>query len=124
MLQKFQSHKAIREQIQNGSLYFLCEHDHKTIGYMSVDISDGALFLSKIYVASDERGKGYGRKMISYLETLAKEKSLNKISLTVNKHNTGSIHMYKKVGFVICSTAVKDIGNGFVMDDYQMEKSV
>ena len=62
--------------------------------------------------------------MISYLETLAKEKSLNRISLTVNKDNTGSINMYKKVGFLICGTAVKDIGEGFIMDDYQMEKRV
>ncbi|MCO4844401.1 MAG: GNAT family N-acetyltransferase [Sulfurovum sp.] len=124
MLEKFQSVKAMTEEIQNGFLYFLCEYDNKTIGYMSVNISDGVLFLSKLYVLSAERGKGHGRKMISYLGTLAKEKSLNKISLTVNKHNTGSINMYKKVGFIICGTAVKDIGNGFVMDDYQMEKSV
>jgi len=124
MLEKFQSVKAMTEQIQNGFLYFLCEYDNKTIGYMSVNISDGALFLSKFYVASAQRGKGYGRKMISYLETLAKEKSLNRISLTVNKDNAGSINMYKKVGFVICGTAVKDIGEGFIMDDYQMEKRV
>ena len=124
MLEKFQSVKAMTEQIRNGYLYFLCENDHKTIGYMSVNISDRSLFLSKFYVAAAERGKGYGRKMISYLETLAREKSLNKILLTVNKHNTGSIHMYKKVGFLLCGTAVKDIGDGFLMDDYQMEKIV
>lgn len=124
MLEKFQSFKAMREEIQNGFLYFLCEYDNKNIGYMSVNISDGALFLSKFYVVSAEREKGYGRKMISYLETLAKEKSLNKISLTVNKHNIGSINMYKRVGFFICGTAVKDIGEGFIMDDYQMEKRI
>lgn len=124
MLKKFQSIKAMTEQIENGFLYFLCEYDHKTIGYMSVDISNGALFLSKIYVASNERRKGYGRKMISYLETLAKKKNLNKISLTVNKYNTGSIKMYEKVGFMICGSVVHDIGEGFIMDDYQMEKKL
>ena len=89
---------------------------------MSVDILSETLFLSKFYVTEAERGKGYGRTMITYLETFAKEKNLNKISLTVNKYNTGSIKMYEKVGFVISGTVVKDIGEGFIMDDYQMEK--
>lgn len=124
MLEKFQSVEAMTEQIKNGFLYFLCKDYNVPVGYMSMNISDGALFLSKFYVVSEERGKGYGRKMITFLESLAKETNLNKISLTVNKHNTGSITMYKKVGFVICGTAVKDIGEGFIMDDYQMEKRV
>lgn len=124
MLEKFQSVKAMTEQINNGYYYFLSEHDNVPVGYMSVNINVDTLFLSKFYVVSTERGKGYGRKMITYLESLAKERSLNKISLTVNKHNTGSIKMYEKVGFLICGTAVQDIGEGFIMDDYQMEKRV
>ena len=124
MLEKFQSVKAMTEQMKNGYCYFLSEHDNVPVGYMSVNINLDTLFLSKFYVVSTERGKGYGKNMIAYLETLAKEKSLKKIALTVNKHNTGSIKMYEKVGFVICGTAVKDIGEGFVMDDYRMEKRV
>jgi RimJ/RimL family protein N-acetyltransferase len=60
--------------------------------------------------------------MVAFLEDLARDKGLSKISLTVNIHNSNSIKMYEKVGFHICGTAVQDIGNGFVMDDYKMEK--
>ncbi len=122
MLEKFQSRKAITEQMDNGSLYFLSEHNNEPIGYMSVNIKGKELFLSKFYVASANRGKGYGREMVAFLEDLAIDKGLNKISLTVNIHNSNSIKMYEKVGFHICGTAVQDIGNGFVMDDYKMEK--
>lgn len=122
MLAKFQSGKAIAEQINNGSLYFLSEHNNEPIGYMSVNIKGEELFLSKFYIASANRGKGYGREMVAFLEDLAKDKGLSKISLTVNIHNTDSIKMYEKVGFHICGTVVQDIGNGFVMDDYKMEK--
>ncbi|GIU00016.1 acetyltransferase [Sulfurovum sp. TSL6] len=122
MLKKFQSVKAMTEQIKNGFLYFLTLDDNVPVGYMSVDILSKTLFLSKFYVTEAERGKGYGRTMITYLEALAKEKDLNKISLTVNKYNTGSIKMYEKVGFVISGSVVKEIGEGFIMDDYQMEK--
>ena len=62
--------------------------------------------------------------MMAYLETLAKKNHLNKISLTVNRYNTGSIAMYEKVGFSISGSVVNDIGEGFFMDDYQMEKRV
>lgn len=124
MLEKFQSVEAMREQIKNGFLYFLILDNNVPVGYMSVELLSETLFLSKFYVIEAERGKGYGRTMIAYLEALAKEKNLNKISLTVNKHNTGSIKMYEKVGFVISGTVVKNIGEGFIMDDYQMEKEL
>lgn len=122
MLARFQSVEAMREQIKNGFLYFLILDKNVPLGYMSVELLSETLFLSKFYVKEAERGKGYGRKMIVYLEALAKEKKLDTIALTVNKYNTKSIKMYEKVGFDITGAVVKDIGEGFIMDDYQMEK--
>jgi ribosomal protein S18 acetylase RimI-like enzyme len=71
-----------------------------------------------------ERGKGNGRKAIEFLEKLAIEKNLNRISLTVNRNNSSTIHMYEKLGFENRGSIVKDIGNDFVMDDYKMEKII
>lgn len=122
MLEKFQSVEAMTEQIKNGFLYFLTRDNNVPVGYMGVELLSETLFLSKFYVTEAERGKGYGKAMITFLEALAKEKDLNKISLTVNKYNTGSIKMYEKAGFVISGSVVQDIGEGFIMDDYQMEK--
>lgn len=124
MLNKFQSLEAIDEQIRNGYLYFLSEHDNELMGYMSMNINEKELFLSKFYVASPQRGKGYGREMITFIEDMAKKKKLNKIVLTVNRNNTDSIKMYEKVGFINSGTVIQDIGNGFIMDDYKMEKEL
>jgi hypothetical protein len=41
----------------------------------------------------------------------------------VNKYNF-AIDVYKRLGFVTVADEVNDIGNGFVMDDYVMEKAV
>ena len=49
-------------------------------------------------------------------------KDSKKWYLTVNKYNSSSIEVYKKRGFEITDAAVTDIGSGFVMDDYIMEK--
>ena len=124
MLEKFQSKKVITEQIENGFLYFLIKNNNAHIGYIGVLPEEKQLFLSKLYITSAERGKGYGRKAIEFLEKLAVEKGASKISLTVNRNNSATIKMYKKLGFENRGSIVLDIGNNFVMDDYKMEKDI
>jgi hypothetical protein len=41
-----------------------------------------------------------------------------------DRRNTGSIAFYKHLGFTILETVVQDIGNGFVLDDYKMVKTI
>jgi len=122
MLEKFQSKKAITEQLNNGFLYFLINSNHDPAGYIGVLPQDGQLFLSKLYLRLPERGKGYGSKALEFVEQLATEKGLEKISLTVNRHNTATVNIYKKLGFENRGSTIKDIGHGFVMDDFLMEK--
>lgn len=124
MLEKFQSRKAISEQIENGFLYYLVRINKNSIGYIGIYPKQDELFLSKIYIRSSKRGKGYGRKAIQFLEKLAQEKGLRKITLTVNKNNTDTIKAYEEFGFKNLGSVVQDIGNGFIMDDYGMEKTI
>ncbi|MCK5666774.1 MAG: GNAT family N-acetyltransferase [Thiotrichaceae bacterium] len=124
MLHKFQSREAIAEQIKQGFLYFLLQKDHKYIGYMGVLAKYDELLLSKLYILCSARQKGYGKKALSFIELLAIKKGINKITLTVNKYNTGTIKIYEKSGFENINSVVKDIGNGFVMDDYNMVKKL
>jgi diamine N-acetyltransferase len=124
MLEKFQSKAAITEQIENGYRYFLFGNRDQNIGYMAALPQAERLFLSKLYLVASERGKGYGREAIAFLEKLAVEKGAGCISLTVNRHNADTIRAYERMGFQSIGTVVQDIGGGFVMDDYRMEKQV
>ncbi|MHB1686213.1 MAG: GNAT family N-acetyltransferase [Ignavibacteriaceae bacterium] len=124
MLEKFQSNQAIAKQIKTGYLYFLIEEENKPVGYIGLIPKVNELFLSKIYIKSSERGKGYAKKAIQFVEDLAKEKGLKKITLTVNKNNINAIKVYEKIGFKNLGSIVQDIGNGFIMDDYEMEKEL
>ena len=124
MLEKFQSNNAIDKQIKNGVLYFLIKNNNEAIGYIGAFPEKERLFLSKLYITSAERGKGYGRKAIEFLENLASNNDVTIIALTVNKNNLSAIGMYEKLGFENCGSIIQDIGNGFVMDDYKMEKSI
>ncbi|HNW38940.1 MAG TPA: GNAT family N-acetyltransferase [Candidatus Omnitrophota bacterium] len=126
MLDKFQSRTAVLNQIaKEGYLYYLLnDKDNNWIGYIGIVLREKELFLSKFYINTKDRGKGYGKYALTCIERIAKDKKLTKISLTVNKNNTPSIKIYEKLGFIISGWLVTDIGNGFVMDDYRMEKAV
>lgn len=124
MLARFQSRQAIGEQIRSGTSYFLIRENEAFIGYIAVHPRGRALFLSKIYVKSSKRGMGYGKKAVQFAEHVARELDLDRIVLTVNKNNVNSIRAYEKIGFKNAGSVVQDIGGGFVMDDYKMEKTL
>lgn len=123
MLDKFQSATAVAAQLKEGYAYYLFKDSSgDTVGYMAVQPQGKDLFLSKIYIRRDARGKGYARQAIEFIEELAAEKKLGRITLTVNRKNAGSIAAYRKMGFTVYDSISRDIGSGFVMDDYGMEK--
>jgi len=122
MLETYQSTAAMRRQLDEGYRYYLLSLGNDDIGYMAVQPQEEALFLSKFYLKASQRGLGFGRKALAFLETVAAEKGLEKIVLTVNKNNSATLEAYKKLGFVNVASLVQAIGNGFVMDDYKMEK--
>ena len=126
MVEKFQSFEAMTNQIDEGYEYFFIEIDGVKAGYMGIheDVAENKMFLSKLYLKKDFRNKGYAGKVLRNLFSMAKERNLNKVWLTVNKYNDHTIAVYEHMGFVKARTQVADIGNGFVMDDIIMEKTV
>jgi ribosomal protein S18 acetylase RimI-like enzyme len=121
MLDKYQSVEAISKQIEEGYEYYqLCDNS-ELIGYMAVQKREKALFLSKIYIHRDQRGKGFGKEAMNSIFHRAKELNCDLVRLTVNKYNTNSIKTYEKIGFKNVGPAVFDIGNGYIMDDYIYE---
>lgn len=124
MLEKFQSVQAINDQIKNGYIYYVIKNEIDSVGYLSFKADSNNLFLSKLYIKSCYRGKGYGKQAIKFIEEYAKNEHLEKITLTVNKNNHNSIAVYKKTGFNTIEAIANDIGCGYVMDDYKMEKAV
>jgi ribosomal protein S18 acetylase RimI-like enzyme len=125
MIGKFQSVPAITDQIHHqGYEYYLIHNDDSTVGYISARQEEGKLFLSKFYIGKEYRGRGYANQALAFLEKLCKDRNLSHIWLTVNRHNESSIEVYEKKGFRTVREQIADIGNGFVMDDFIMEKEI
>lgn len=124
MLDKYQSFDSMRYQIDNGSFYYIIFYNSQPVGYLSFNIEEDALFLSKIYILKKFRRKNIGKAAMSFVEKATVKSGLSKIYLTVNKNNTDTINTYEKLGFINTGSSIKDIGNGFIMDDYKMVKMI
>ncbi len=122
MLEKFQSMAAMQKQVAEGYEYYLVYDQGKPAGYFSFLPEKEAVFLSKIYVLAEMRGRGIGRKAMDYIQNQAIKRGLYSIRLTVNKYNTKSIEAYLKMGFENIRPVVFDIGQGYIMDDFEMVK--
>jgi ribosomal protein S18 acetylase RimI-like enzyme len=123
MVPRMQSVPAIAAQIAEGYEYFLAAVDGEEVGYAAVRSEDGAVFLSKLYVRKSARRSGIARRMLAHLEDSARVRGLRSIWLTVNKENP-ALQAYLRLGFRVTGPIVTDIGDGFVMDDYRMEKTI
>lgn len=122
MLDKFLSYDAINHQIHEGYEYYFIEYNGQNAGFLGFCLKEDYVFLSKLYVKSEFRGNKLGRAGIEFVENYALEKNIFKIVLTVNKYNMTSIFIYTNLGFNQSEAVVTDIGNGYFMDDYVMEK--
>ena len=119
MLNKFQSANPIQEQIKEDYQYFILS-SKTPVGYCSLRIEESSLFLSKIYILNSNRGQGLGKILMDFVKKQAKKASCNQIRLTVNKYNTNSIAAYHKMGFFTNKEVIFDIGEGYMMDDYEL----
>lgn len=126
MLENFQSYPAmVRQTEEENYNYFLIKDENGSFeGYFAIAPRGEYLFLSKIYIRKDSRGKGYARKAVEFIKDFARKMNLKNIILTVNRDNTDTVNIYKKMDFEILEEMDTDIGNGFFMNDYKMRLEV
>lgn len=125
MLNRFQSFEAMKDQIENESYtYIMMKEDGETVGYAGYRPDDRGLYLSKLYIVKECRGRGYSTKTFEHLRDVARNLGLPCVHLTVNRENKHSIDIYTHAGFEIVGTQDNPIGEGYVMNDYIMELRV
>jgi GNAT superfamily N-acetyltransferase len=127
MLEQRYSPSSVRDELAEGRIWWdVLREDGAIVAFASayaVEESD-EVKLDKLYVRAHCRRKGYGGMLIARTAERARQLGCTKLMLAVNKHNSASIEAYRKHGFSVREAIVKDIGGGFVMDDFIMEKSI
>ena len=120
------SPKSITEQLEaKGHQYLLIKDETQYYGFASYEINykPGVTKIHKLYVLPQAQGKGVGRLLLEAIETEAHKNGNTTITLNVNRFNT-AINFYDKTGFIKTGTEDIDIGSGYLMEDFIMEKEI
>ncbi|MFW0736057.1 GNAT family N-acetyltransferase [Flavobacterium sp. T12S277] len=125
MLDLFYSEEALTDQlVKKEQLFYRIDEDQTNIGFIGIEHNykgKAVTKIHKIYLLPETQGKGIGKKVIEEIEKLGAENNSHALSLNVNRFNT-ALGFYKKIGFEIIGESDLDIGNGYLMEDYVMEK--
>ena len=126
MLDKMYNQAELLGQLQSGHIFLIASENGKNIGFAGFSIIDkenNTYKLHKLYVLPEMHGKGVGKTLINEVINLAIHEGGKTLQLNVNRNNNAK-DFYLKVGFNIKETVELDIGNGFFMNDYVMEKKL
>lgn len=117
----------IRRELQRDDMWWdKIELARRIVGFASYFLTGtpGEMKLDKLYVHPDCQRRGYGGMLIARVCEQAQRAGCSRVILAVNRNNLSAIAAYRKYGFRVCEAVVKDIGGGFVMDDYIMVREV
>jgi len=127
MLDLFYSTEALTEQYdKKEQLFYMIDEDETNIGFIGIEhYYKGKTItkIHKIYLLPETQGKGIGKKVIDEIGKLALENNSTILSLNVNRFNS-ALGFYKKIGFEVVDEVNIEIGNGYLMEDYVMEKKL
>jgi RsiW-degrading membrane proteinase PrsW (M82 family)/ribosomal protein S18 acetylase RimI-like enzyme len=124
MLQEMYSEAALHRQMQDNHHFFIVYNAGIPIGFASYSETEPNIFkLHKIYILPLQQGRGTGRFVIEQLIEKIKEEGATALRLNVNRNNP-ALSFYEKLGFVSIREEDIDIGNGYFMNDYVMEKKL
>ena len=126
MLDWMYSIESLTEQVEKKGIDFLiAEMDGKIIGFAAYELNyqDIKTRIHKLYVLPGLHGSGVGRHLMNHISDIGHAYGNTILNLNVNRFNK-AIGFYKKIGFKIVGEEDIDIGHGYLMEDYIMEKSM
>jgi ribosomal protein S18 acetylase RimI-like enzyme len=117
----------IRAELAQGGKWWdvlVCSGDIVSFASCFPADEPGAMKFDKLYVHPRCQRRGYGSMLIEHVCARTARHGLRRLMLAVNRNNRNAIAAYRKHGFEIREAIVKDIGGGFVMDDYIMVREI
>ncbi|MGB4468482.1 MAG: GNAT family N-acetyltransferase [Azovibrio sp.] len=123
MLEQRYGHERLYDDLEDAHKWLdQAFVDQRRIGFAFSEIYKGEFKLDKLYIHPDLQRQGVGGRLIAHVAERARRLGHPCVILAVNKRNTAAINSYRKYGFAVREAIVDDIGHGFVMDDFIMEK--
>ncbi len=125
MLDLMYSSESLQDQmLHKNHQFLLASNSEEYSGFSSYQVvSSSTIKIHKIYVNPEAQGKGIGASLFRYIELLAEQLHVSKVTLNVNINNQ-AISFYQARGYQTIRQEDIQIGNGYLMEDYVMEKKI
>jgi len=125
MLNLMYSEAALEEQmLEQKHEFIIIYNDALPVAFASFSPYNNHTWkLQKIYVLPEMHGKGIGKYIIDHITEEIKLKGGDSLILNVNRHNKARL-FYEKLGFNVIGEEDLDIGFGYFMNDFIMEKKL
>jgi diamine N-acetyltransferase len=124
MLDMMYSEASLKKQMEEGARFILVFDEKEPIGFAAYqEIKPTTWKLHKIYILTSQQGKGTGKFVIDHIISEIWKQGALSLQLQVNRHNKAR-SFYEKIGFTVIEEADFDIGGGYFMNDYVMEKKL
>lgn len=123
MLEMMYSEASLIKQMEDGCRFIIASENEEPVGFASFQQTEPGVFkLHKIYVLTSQQGKGTGKFIIDHIINEIKSQNAKALQLQVNRYNK-AIDFYLKSGFRIVKEIDLEIGEGYFMNDYVMERN-
>lgn len=124
MMQMMYAPEVMEKELANGFHFEILSIDRIPAGYISWSAYNlpGTAKLHKVYLLEKFHRQGIGSAMLKQAEKRASAAGFTRLRLNVNKYNDKAKKAYIRNGFEVVDSVKIDIGNGFFMDDFVMEK--
>jgi ribosomal protein S18 acetylase RimI-like enzyme len=117
--------EQIAKELREGVFWELAFAEDQPVGFFSVTFEESSRAkLNKLYILPERQGASLGRALLERVHELSSLRGVQEVWLQVNKQNARAIRAYQRAGYVIERSAVFEIGNGFVMDDFIMHRAL
>lgn len=117
--------RLLQDQEEGVDLLWILLEGERT-GFLAAGpiAPDGACPLHKLYLLPGSQRGGIGSLALARLCERLAGSGAHTLELRVNRHNAAAIAFYRKNSFTVFAEDCREIGGGYVMDDYLMRREL
>lgn len=124
MLELIYSETSLQKQFAKTKFIILFDETQQPQAFAAYyELEPNIFKLDKLYVLPSTQGSGAGKALLNYVINDIEKNGATALRLNVNIHNKAK-SFYGKNGFAVIYKDDIDIGNGYFMNDFIMEKKL
>lgn len=118
--------ETLENSYDTNHAFFAVFDGDEPLGFIDLELDNPEQYwmkLQKIYVLPEKQKLGVGLALMDYTFLFAHENGMKHITLQVNRTNK-AVSFYERLGFYVADEQDFDIGNGYFMNDFVMQKDL